>query len=693
MQWVIYFIVSLYWVQTDWSGSSGQEIWEDTSSYFAGEGINGSRSRGELYLSAPSDEWEIGKEIDPEKEVTAIIEADSGVIYVGCGWDSARVFKLGAFGDSIISESALNNGRVKSLLRLHNQNILVGTNNGELFIGKDTSWTFVKNFGDEVLSLYQPPDFNYVYLGTGSGQIWISETSGETWRASDPHPLPNTNKILDIFSASNKIFYACTKGSDGKGRVFWSLYDGDHWDTLHSFPGTESVYSICECPSANLYVSTGYQGSLFMSSDSGRNWQEINSPSNAADFYHIISDPYGVLYVGGKCHTKVPRGMVFMSEDKGLIWDTLFCSKGVHPSKILAFTQSHEGFLFAGGDTNVFFRSGYNSSGWLESSWFDVFKESAIVNNSLEFGRVHYNSSGPQSGGDVKLKIRTTRNLDSIPAWGDYVPNDSNPVGSGSALDGDRYIQCRVELFSDFALETSSLSEICLAYKIDVKAPNIDSVSAYDGAFTDSSVDKDDYVKLNFDEPTNEPRIETSNIDKILRLSGGHSWKSDSGRGVIKFPGEWVTPSILKIYLSTLKIGVGEGYPPTIEIGDTIYPDSISIFDKWGNICWSSCVIRGSFAGVEENEKLQVTSYKLQVHPNPFKGEAVIRYSLNDCTVNDLRLTIHDIAGRLVRTLVDGKKKSGNYSVKVQGLGSGVYFLKFKVGDKIISTKKIISFK
>ncbi len=695
---LIYFLILSYWVQTDWSGNSGQNVWTDTSSYFESETVDGKRLSGGLCLFSPSTEWGASVNINPAKEVNAIIEVDNGVIYAGCGWDSARVIKLGAFGDSVISIKAIGTGRVSSLLKLHNQDILVGTDAGNLFVGKDTTWTFVKNFGTKILSLYQSK--KWIFLGTGNGKIWIDETGeGEVWDYS--YSFSKIAEIRDIFESSNGIFYACTKGTDGRGRIFWSKWAGWFWDSLYSFPESDVAYSICEDPEHNLYVSTGFQGKLFTSSDSGQDWQEIDSPASIAKFYNIISDSMGVLYVGGVCIDGIPKGMIFMSEDKGITWDTLFCPEGINPTKIVALMQSSEGVMFAAGDTDVILRSGYNSSGWLESSWYDVFDGDSIVNNSLEFGRVHYNLNGSS----LKLKIRSTCNLDSIPSWGSYVPNDSNPINYGNVQNGDRYIQYRVELSSGVSLETPVLSEMCLAYNIDVDGPKIDSAVAYDGEWLDSLVDRDDYVKIYFDEPTNEPVIGTSNIDDILRLSSEHSWKSDSGCGIIKFPGEWVTPSILKIYLSTLKMGAGEGYLPTIEVGDTIYPDSITMYDKWDNICWVPCVIKGKFSGVEESEDLKDKHSKLKVYPNPFRQNVNIKFRVENIKSKSKKLSslnsqglivslkLYDMTGRLVKTLVDGKKKSGNYSIKLDNLISGIYFMMFKVEGEIISIEKIISFK
>jgi hypothetical protein len=72
--------------------------------------------------------------------------------------------------------------------------------------------------------------------------------------------------------------------------------------------------------------------------------------------------------------------------------------------------------------------------------------------------------------------------------------------------------------------------------------------------------------------------------------------------------------------------------------------------------------------------------------PNPCRGWAAIRYSLNAERRTTLR--IHDLAGRVVRTLVNSQQKPGRYSLRWDGrdnagrlLAAGVYFCKFRAGD------------
>ncbi|MDD5529901.1 MAG: T9SS type A sorting domain-containing protein [bacterium] len=111
----------------------------------------------------------------------------------------------------------------------------------------------------------------------------------------------------------------------------------------------------------------------------------------------------------------------------------------------------------------------------------------------------------------------------------------------------------------------------------------------------------------------------------------------------------------------------------------------------------------GKETGVEE-EQLPVVSPSttLRVNKNPFVGNTVISYSVigysgNKSTNNDytsIRLTIHDLSGRCVKTLVDGEKKAGSYNVilNAKGLSTGVYFISLSAGGHK-ETKKFVVMK
>ncbi|MDD5530239.1 MAG: T9SS type A sorting domain-containing protein [bacterium] len=100
----------------------------------------------------------------------------------------------------------------------------------------------------------------------------------------------------------------------------------------------------------------------------------------------------------------------------------------------------------------------------------------------------------------------------------------------------------------------------------------------------------------------------------------------------------------------------------------------------------------GAEASVEDPKPVE-TDYNLSVSQNPFSKSTVITYHLSELTTDNRPLTtlcIYDLSGRCVKTLVDGEKKAGSYSIPLSAkeLKTGVYFLTLTSGTLKI-TKKI----
>jgi len=69
------------------------------------------------------------------------------------------------------------------------------------------------------------------------------------------------------------------------------------------------------------------------------------------------------------------------------------------------------------------------------------------------------------------------------------------------------------------------------------------------------------------------------------------------------------------------------------------------------------------------------------VHPNPFNPVTTIRFAVPELT--DVNISIYDIQGRLVESLIDEKLSPGNHSVQwnAEEVSTGVYFLKLESSD------------
>jgi len=89
----------------------------------------------------------------------------------------------------------------------------------------------------------------------------------------------------------------------------------------------------------------------------------------------------------------------------------------------------------------------------------------------------------------------------------------------------------------------------------------------------------------------------------------------------------------------------------------------------------------GSVVKIEENEILPQEYSLKQNYPNPFNPVTTISYDLP--RDSDVTLTIYDIAGRMIETLVDQKQNGGRYTVQwdASSKSSGVYFYKISTGE------------
>jgi len=222
--------------------------------------------------------------------------------------------------------------------------------------------------------------------------------------------------------------------------------------------------------------------------------------------------------------------------------------------------------------------------------------------------------------------------------------------------------------------------------------PAIILAEASDNVDSIPGIDPDDYVVLEFDEPTNKPAIDWSNVDNVFQLSGGHTWLDgfgEIGDAVWNGPGNQL--------LITLSTTAGQ---PTVAVGDIITPDGVTVTDALGNPCDSPIEITGSFGeptGVEESRArvARPVVYALsRSSPNPFYEETEIKYAIP--MKSDVSVRVYDLSGRLVRTLVQQEVKAGTHSARWDGrdeggsvVPAGVYLYRLMAVD-FTSTRKLV---
>lgn len=79
-----------------------------------------------------------------------------------------------------------------------------------------------------------------------------------------------------------------------------------------------------------------------------------------------------------------------------------------------------------------------------------------------------------------------------------------------------------------------------------------------------------------------------------------------------------------------------------------------------------------------------------QNYPNPFNPSTTISYRLS--AVSHVTITVYDVLGRNIRTLVDARQTPGEHSVVFdsRGLASGVYFFELSAGGYVTVKKMLL---
>lgn len=92
--------------------------------------------------------------------------------------------------------------------------------------------------------------------------------------------------------------------------------------------------------------------------------------------------------------------------------------------------------------------------------------------------------------------------------------------------------------------------------------------------------------------------------------------------------------------------------------------------------------------GISENQNELPSTFALdQNYPNPFNARTEIKFNLKE--PSDVELSIFDILGRKVETLLDSYQQSGEHSIiwDAKELPSGVYFYRLKTNDQTETRK------
>jgi len=138
---------------------------------------------------------------------------------------------------------------------------------------------------------------------------------------------------------------------------------------------------------------------------------------------------------------------------------------------------------------------------------------------------------------------------------------------------------------------------------------------------------------------------------------------------------------------------INSGLPKNTTVWSFAFNDAGQVFagTAGGGVFRS---VEATTVSVESSIDIAPKNFALsQNYPNPFNPSTIISYSISKSDF--VTLTIYDIIGRKIQTLVGEFQKANTYSVNFDAskLSNGVYFYRLQIGRDFVETKKMLLIK
>lgn len=528
----------------------------------------------------------------------------------------------------------------------HNSDGVFFVNGNTGFIGAEQNTIWKTTDGGVTWADRQSPEFSLYhefyftsettgYMAGAQGKISKTTDGGDTWFGQTS---PTTWDYRDmIFVNQNTGFIAGIQGTMAK-----TTNGGDNW-ILKSVPSGLSNFSSLDFYGDTGIAVTSNFGKVIRTTDLGETWVEIPIPTNIGlTGVDIINST--TAYITGWV------GMILKSTDAGLTWTRMLSSTN----------KNIEDLYFP-----------------TENSGFAIGMEGIILNlqttGTFVTGVVRYEDDNqPVSGGRV-LAVKLDRVNNQVIALGSGVIQ-SNGTYSIPNLRGDTtYIVAYPNSDLDFVptyypstidwhtamtiLPNGSLNNVNVnVYRADNPAG---AGSINGGVFRSVRIDSSiiDYAIVYAKMNGEFKKYSTSISNGDYSISGLPNGTYEIIANRLGFENEVLQVSINNNTLDT-----------------NIYMDE-------------------TVTGISHNGSNVPGTYELkQNYPNPFNPVTKIQYSIPSASI--VKITVYDITGRKMASLVNTFHNAGTYNVTFDGsnFASGVYFYMLEAKD-FVNTKKMLLIK
>ena len=680
-----------FWQQTNGPYSSDQiQIWclavRDDGLMFAGE-----NSKGLFKSTDNGNYWSPANSGIGSASTFSIAFDSQGVIYIGTydgvfrstddgqNWSNLmsvpNVISLelnslgyifaGAAGTGIYrstdngaSWSAVNNGIpsggqvITAIFANHNGDMFAGTNDG--IYRSTNNGNYWIHYPDIIETIQDIKITGLGYLIAGSafsgnvGNFYMSTDNGSSWMLKWNNNLGV--KCLQVDPITDDI-YAGTI-FDG---VYVSTNSGDDWSKVSGAVPNNNVIALVLNPDGDIFDGTWNDG-VFRSTDKGESWDQKNTGFAYPQTFNMAVNSGDFIFVG------TDEG-VFRSEDSGNNW--VAAGNGLIDDYIYSLAIDPNDNIFVG--VSVYGVSRSTNDG---ESWYTLGPQLQNV-LAIAFSPNNYIFVGTYDGG-------VFRAINGSPYW--------TPVNSGLT---SSYIRCLAvnqnqEIFAgtqvgvfrsrDYGASWTAVNNGLTFLNIRCLSFNLQQdifAGTTGGGIYRSDDSGENWKEINNGLPAN--LIKTIVCDSIGEIFAGTTSgvfrSTDNGDN-------WVE--------------VNEGLGDVNVYGLSLNSEQYIFAASLGRGVWKSV---NPVVTKVEKEKVSFDPVELsQNYPNPFNPTTKIKYQFPE--MSKVKLTVYDVLGREVKTLVNEEKPAGNYEVEFDGtnLTSGIYFYRIET-EKFSDTKKFVLLK
>jgi photosystem II stability/assembly factor-like uncharacterized protein len=616
-----------------------------------------------------------------------------------------------------------------------NQNILRSTNLGSTWSTVDTKSTATK------LSL-NTYDKTILYIGTALGQIVKSTNAGASWDTLSVRPT--NNPIFALYFISNTVGFV----ADQYGGIFKTTNGGTSWTSSSSgITTTEYFYAII-FKDANTGFVTGANGRLFRTTNGGASWTNQNKGlSGDAYIYSAIFTDQNTGYAGDAYAPKI-----YKSTNAGVDWTEL--GESFSGNSVYDMTTPDNSTIYAVTDAPSLYKTTNAGANWSSYDLSSSIPSGHIPNTvhfpSTSTGYVLASNSSTAAsiikttnGGSnwqvakndfsngLNSCFFTSNNTGHVAGYNGYIATTTNggtnwitrTSGTAKTLwsiafyDANTGVACGD---SGTFLKTTNGGATWASHNVTTnralyKVKFMDQFSAV--ACGESGLI---FVSHDAGDTWNDISVATSNNLYTMAINGPYAWVFGDAGAIYKNIGvlpvelssftaahsksgvllNWQTETEVNNNKFQIERSSGNNWISVGEVpghGNSNSPHSYSYIDKVNNPgTYTYRLKQIDNNGTYEYSKVltvnvqnSIFTFNLaQNYPNPFNPTTTITYQIPE--KDFVTLTVYDILGRKVKTLINEKQETGSYSVVFDAskLASGLYIAQLKT-NKFSKTIKM----